>query len=67
MNRFKEILSGIISAVPRIGFWFLLIFMLGMAAGGYGNYKLNEWQMQRSIQLKGLVFDNLIYDLRVRP
>lgn len=60
MNNFKN-------TFHRIGFWFLIFFLLGVSTGGYLNYKFNEWQMKQSISLKGLIFQGDVYNLSIRP
>jgi len=59
-NRFK-------SAFHRIGFWVLIFFLLGVSTGGYITYKFNEWQMEQSVDLKGLIFQGDVYNLSIRP
>jgi hypothetical protein len=62
-----KLMSQFRDAFHRIGFWFLVVFLIGISTGGYMNYKFNEWQMQRNIQLKGLIFQGDVYNLSIRP
>jgi len=50
----------------KIGFWMIVVFFLGIAVGGYGIYRFNDWQMDQSVKLKGFLFKGVVYNITER-
>ena len=52
----------------KVGFYFLIIFLFGCSVGIYGAQKLIiERKLSEAIKLQGVVLNNLVYDIKLRP
>ena len=50
-----------------IGFWFLVILLLGVYIGGCGMHLYQKSRMNEAIVLGGFVFEKKIYEIKLRP
>lgn len=50
-----------------LGFWLLIVFLLGVSVGGFGCYKFNDWQIHQWVKLKGFIHEETVYNIEVRP
>lgn len=52
----------------KVGFYFLIIFLFGCFVGIYGAQKfIIERKLSEAIKLQGVVLNNLVYDIKLRP
>ena len=56
----------IANAFHKMGFWFLIFFMIGCLLGGYAIHKYQNYQMSEAVMVGGLVYDNKVFDLKRR-
>lgn len=62
-----DMIQGMINAFHKLGFWFLVFFMVGFICGSYAIRTYQQMQMTESVMVGGFVFDNKVFDLRLRP
>lgn len=62
-----DMIRNIINAFHKLGFWFLVFFMVGFICGSYATYKYQQMRMTESVMVGGFVFDNKVFDLTIRP
>jgi hypothetical protein len=62
-----NMMQEIVNAFHKMGFWFLIFFMVGCVFGGYAIHKYQKVQMTESIQIGGFVFDSKVFDVKRRP
>ena len=60
MDKLKELFHA-------IGFWFLVILLLGIYIGGCGMHFYQKSRMNEAIVLGGFVFEKKIYEIKLRP
>ena len=60
-------MQEIANAFHKMGFWFLIFFMIGCLLGGYAIHKYQNYQMSEAVMVGGLVYDNKVFDLKRRP
>ena len=51
----------------KIGFWFLVVFLLGFLAGGTFSKQVVDYKLKDSVKLGGVVIDQKVYDIKMRP
>jgi predicted negative regulator of RcsB-dependent stress response len=50
----------------KIGFWFLIVFLIGVVGGAYGMHIYQKYQLNDSVLLKAFVLDKKVYDIKER-
>lgn len=65
--KIKEMFSMVAFWVGKTAFWFLIIFLAGVAVGCYTMQYYQKCQMEDAIMLKCFVFDKTPYDIKLRP
>jgi hypothetical protein len=53
--------------IHKIGFWLLIVLMIGIVIGSYGMHCYQKLQMSQAVQLKAFVFNNQVYVVELRP
>lgn len=61
-----SMMQEIVNAFHKMGFWFLIFFMIGCILGGYAIHKYQNYQMNEAVMIGGLVFDSKVFDLKRR-
>ena len=59
-------MKDLLDTFHKMGFWFLVFFMIGFILGGYAVHKYQNYQMNEAILVGGLVFDSKIFDIKRR-
>ena len=49
------------------GFWILIIFMLGVLSGSYLSFTIQKYQLSATVKLGGMIVDDKIYEVRIKP
>ena len=60
-------MQEIVNAFHKMGFWFLIFFMIGCLLGGYAIHKYQNYQMSEAVMIGGMMYDNKVFDLKRRP
>ena len=60
-------MKDIVTALHKIGFWFLVFFMIGCVLGGDAIHKYHHCQMSEAAMVGGFVFDGKVFDIKKRP
>jgi len=60
-------IQEIVNTFHKMGFWFLIFFLIGFLCGGYSIYKYQHYQINEATIIGGLVFDNKVFDIKRRP
>jgi len=63
----SDVLCKIGHQLQKMGFWVLLLLLVGMLAGAKVTSKIYDWRAQEAVKLQGVIIDNKIYDLKQRP
>jgi uncharacterized protein YneF (UPF0154 family) len=67
MEEIKAQEGFIKESLYRIGFWFLIIFLIGFISGVFFAQKMIiEKRLADSVKLKGIVIESVVYDLKER-
>lgn len=66
-NKIKEILHQISIKFQKAGFWVLFLILIGVAIGANITTKIYNYRSQEAVKLQGMIIDNKVYDLRLRP
>jgi len=51
----------------RVGFYFLILFWIGLSAGSYLTYKYVQFRLKESIELGAVLMNNKVYEIKERP
>jgi hypothetical protein len=52
----------------RIGFWALIVFLLGIVVGGWlANWFIIDRRLSDAIRIGGIVLNQTAYDIKLRP
>jgi hypothetical protein len=52
----------------KIGFWALIIFLLGIFVGGWlANWIIIDRRLSEAIKIGGVVLDQKVYSIQLRP
>lgn len=60
MDKFKALFHA-------IGFWFLIIFLIGFASGNWVMHLYQNYQIQEAKQLGAFIFEKQVYEMKLRP
>jgi len=66
-NKIKEILHQISIKFQKAGFWVLFLILIGMSLGANIASKIYDIRAQDAVKLQGIIIDNKVYDLKLRP
>lgn len=61
------ILSKLKELFHAIGFWFLIILLIGIYIGGCGMHLYQKSRMNEAISLNGFIFNNKVFEIKLRP
>lgn len=62
----KQTVSSIGNKLHSLGFWIIIILMVGFYFGlTYANNRMND-KMGESIELKGMIYNGQVYDIQKR-
>jgi len=60
-------IQEIVNTFHKMGFWFLIFFLIGFLCGGYSIYKYQHYQINEATIIGGLVFDTRYLILKGGP
>jgi hypothetical protein len=63
----KEIIIKAANLFQKLGFWFLVFTTIGLICGGYISYTYQKYHMRDCIAIGGIVFENKVYEIKLRP
>jgi hypothetical protein len=63
----KELIISAANLFQKMGFWFLVFSLIGLIFGGYATYKYQQMQMKDCVAIGGIVFENKVYEIKLRP
>ncbi len=52
--------------IHTFGFWFLIFFLAGIIAGGYGSYLFQKKQLDDAVKVGGIVMGDKVYEIKER-
>ncbi len=59
MNKFKELFH-------KIGFWFLVIFLIGFLSGNWAMHIYRDLRMEEAKKIGAFIYNKEIYEMKVR-
>lgn len=66
-EKLKEIAHQLSIKFQKAGFWVLFLILIGMALGANITSKIYNMRAQDGVKLQGMIIDNKVYDLKMRP
>lgn len=62
----KKITNGFIAKIHSLGFWIIILVLVGVYIGTKRSESMFEAEMLKSIQLGGMIYNNEVYDIQKR-
>jgi len=60
-------LHGVWVSIQKAGFWWLILFMLGVGTGFKLAEGLFSQKFDNAIKLGGIIHKQIVYDIKLRP
>jgi hypothetical protein len=51
----------------KLAFSLLLVYLLGILTGSFISWQIYKWEANRMVKLGGVIINERVYDVKVRP
>ena len=65
-NEVKKITNGFAAKIHSLGFWIIILVLIGIFIGIKRSEDQFEKEMLKSIQIGGMIYNNEVYDIQKR-
>jgi hypothetical protein len=60
-------IRGFFENLNKLAFSLLLVYLLGILTGSFISWQIYKWEANRMVKLGGVIINERVYDVKVRP